>query len=1538
MPQGKSSWFHRTAVAFCILAVAVFLVMWATFLIRQFDVIEARVEFHKAIERGHTERVLALLDRIDPDGNGTATDYSGEEGLGARSGMSWLLERWRDCGHTEGTTKLYERRARLEPDFPREELVTHLEWMGLQPTHGPREGLFAFALNLDWSGKDAQLSQLFGLAESDGQLALLAWEAREKQKLLIPLPKAVIDRVLRETDFSDPEELDRFLRGMGMLEPVETFVVRESNHDEGFKSGISWIERAFAVIANERNSQSKKARSILESSDLAKATPETPGLFLLQRLLEDSEPSPVAEYREFSPEEIELALPVFERLSPQGKAGVSKLLDRNILDYGNHDALRTWVGQHLKPEWEKERARLDKISLDESNPIPGNQLIKPWLDSAGKYGFAEESTATVSHLHRLTIGRCAATRPFCMSSSFDLHPFFHATGSRRTRKGSGPLPGRFALVLAFGRDPSIPPCETFPLFETMCLYHSGNASQICPWTRLSTDEFHDAVTRLGEPFADDPLRFLIVPFFEQPVENLCQSLKNPAEIAKFQKLAASNNSRGGWLAKDLAELIPRWWCTSIHSHATLLANGGQSYSYDRANAYLEDKSTPVAARMSYAMGAIDWGVFSKNHNVEIGAPLPFFPDCDALALEFANQFKEEKWRIESISALFWKWFILRWLNEPSAADSSEAARNRKAARAAIRSRLDPHVRKMFASAPPRPAAAGRTVLDDMSPFLESYAALLRIDGDKEALANLWKEAERTMAHPKEIFSYSGIGADPPQLLGGASADAIVRRYRGKGWKAVREYLAGMDDATAYSALAEATSQLTFREWVDFCGKALDLRNDRAGSGTSGWQRFCAFPPSPFLKTARNLKTEERARFFAFEFAGVELPEEHSGFFSLALPVVIRNCVYRGESGSDYLRYLAENEIAPVSPLILREFDIACNTAASVIEGRHVDALRDDDIPLAQRWIGSAFFQISRADRSIYYRRIADWPMEIKLLSEAGIDVLLEAVDRDLPIWHVINRGLGGLANEPWKGDLTIGNFLSLHHLDKTSQERRAAALTEHSRIVHLLRDHPSPHWLLNSLYFLALEMNDRILAADLYTHAETTLSFEEKLHWLSEGEFHAPMAQLFSRQWRRIGELSLSFSSFAHGDELETILSALPEDPDLRRLVRATLQHSSMSTGLVNRYSQRLIESNSEVVDLFLREKFKSSEMEALCLARLPVRMEQSPQLGAWLENRLKDRDWKQMLAQDPPLIRLEWPYWARKLEALAGTGDFETLGKMLPAPSWFANQPATFPYDPDVKTDTIEEMVWMGFARPLAHHLRFGTPENRLDAGAIAARLLSSPPSSKRQNEVRRAGTTISHRATSFHAEAAQELWLHAIAATLSATLEEPPEVARARCQTFKLPMIRSVIHAPIVRGATHQTFFRLLAEFGETMTQKERTSFFLRGLDTEPFGRTPLTRNLPCYSLSRIQLPSQISLDNMVELARRRHESGGDSAYLAADLGLVLDLAKNPQEAVPVLEKALAALSPTRPEDLEILELIRPVHSRITSAARTKHPPVGQ
>jgi len=372
-----------------------------------------------------------------------------------------------------------------------------------------------------------------------------------------------------------------------------------------------------------------------------------------------------------------------------------------------------------------------------------------------------------------------------------------------------------------------------------------------------------------------------------------------------------------------------------------------------------------------------------------------------------------------------------------------------------------------------------------------------------------------------------------------------------------------------------------------------------------------------------------------------------------------------------------------------------------------------------------------------------------------------------------------------------------------------------------------------------------------------------------------------------------------------------------------------MSTGLVNPSSNRVNSSTGPIISEFLLRNFASPEMEALCLARLPVRMEQSSALGLWVENRLKGKDWKTMLAERSNSIRGTWPYWSRRIERLAGAGEFETLSDMLPEASWFdIRRPR--PFDDGYSgpgVNTVEEMVWMAFARPVAHQLRYGSTENRLDAAAIAARLLIAPPRSKGRDEYAPTFPRPKYKASTFHSEAVQELWLHATVATLIATLEEPREVASARCNKLDLPNIRTVTHDSLIRGSSHQSFFRLLAEQAETLTELRRKELFLRAFDCKPFFRTTGTRILPCHSLAKIQLPSQISLDYMVKLAEARLDAEPNQTFRLADLGLTQRLAGNPAVALPLLEQVSTRLDADLGDDSYLLNEVSQAISRIRS-----------
>lgn len=1547
MTEKSSIFTRRLAVAVSVLTVTGLLTLWMAIFVRESRLLQAQDDFIQAVKEGNVNLVVELLNSIDPTWAGTAEDWTGDQRLNGQGGFSWMIEQWMGHGHTRGIADLHQIRLNKAPGFPRSELLGPLEWLSGQGDRESLEAYFAVLLETPYSQSDPNddplHERILAHAERDVQLALLTWEARDAGKFVVDVPDRVFATAIRRSGLADPGVLARVLRLTGLLEPAESFVVCEAPPVDSWRVGKSWIERIFRSLANLEERDAKSAREILERSYFSNISAETPGLFLLNRLFLDSAESPTGEHMELSPGEIETALAVFDRLSPQGKAGIAILMDRLIPDYEGHESLRQWVGKHLRMEWLKQRERILALSIDQADAQWDSEVLQDWLLCAAKHGFSEESTEAVMHIYRLREKKRTSRRQLQVKSARDNHPFFLSTiDSLWTRRGTPPLPAQFSLLLSFASEPTLPPSDSFPILQQMG-YRKANGSYVeAPWYPESAEELNEEVTRLGEPFVDHPLRFLLVPFFYGSSNNFPKILRKPEELAAFQVLAASNDRPGGWLAKDLADLFPRWWCSTKVAHDELLAKGGHSFSYDRVYGYIDSRATPVAARVSYALGIFDWHAvtYMRDRSTRLGAAVPYFPDLSKLSLEFANEYKRGRWSEESISEIAWERIVSGWLSDESISDSGDPEFSQGAARQAILSRLTPYVREKIAVNPHAEPGVGKAELDGAMPLLKLYANLLQLEGDIEGLATLWDGAELALADPRKIFSSFPVSrGDRAQILGGVSADIIVRRYRDRGWEGAREQVSKMNGDDAYSALSEATSRLSLSEWVEFCSHVLEFKSESGGPGQNGWDRFCAIPPEEFVKVARSMKDNERIQFIARELSDIEIPRKHVDFFALALPLMLRNCMSRGDLVEDYSRAITEFGNGKISPLILQEIGIACGSTESVVESRHLQALQSRDVPLAQRWIGSNFFHLSRSDRALYFSNLKDWPIELKALTEVGLDLLVDAIDHEMPIWVIMDRGLGSLDHSSWHSSLSVSSFASLYRLDREAQGFRASKLTEASRIIQILRNHPDRKSMLNILFGLSLNMGDQPLSVDLFVEAEPILSFEEKLKWLSLGEFFVPIGRLFAKEWPRVAELSVGFGHFFRGGDLDAILGALPEDRDLRRLVKATLQHSSMSTGLVNGGSSRVSDSQSELVSEFLREEFKSSRMEAICLTRLPVRMEQYPRLGEWLDERLKGCVWETMLSGQSASIRSDWPYWARKIEDLAGSGDFETLGQMLPSMQWFASRPR--PFDDGVESpdsDSIEEMVWMGFARVVAYHMRYGSYKDRLAAAGIAARLLSSPPDSKRRNEVLEPSKVTSLRPNSFHAGAAQQLWLYAVAGTLSATMDEPAEAAVKRCDQFELPLIPSIVNDTGFSSVGHQGFFRLLADFAEKMLTDERTDFFLRGLETGPLSLNAICRALPCYSLARIQLPSKISRDDMVKLARIRSESVPASPMRIADLGLVLQLAGDDVAALPLLEQALSRLDPGNSESRPVIEVTKAVFIRLSRArGRVAPPPRG-
>jgi hypothetical protein len=338
----------------------------------------------------------------------------------------------------------------------------------------------------------------------------------------------------------------------------------------------------------------------------------------------------------------------------------------------------------------------------------------------------------------------------------------------------------------------------------------------------------------------------------------------------------------------------------------------------------------------------------------------------------------------------------------------------------------------------------------------------------------------------------------------------------------------------------------------------------------------------------------------------------------------------------------------------------------------------------------------------------------------------------------------------------------------------------------------------------------------------------------------------------------------------------------------------------------------------FIERRFQSAEMERIALERLPIRAEDIPGLEGWLEERLAPTPWPEFLKGRTSSIRAAMPYWTKRIQLLSGTSDFETVSDMLPESQWFRGRPR--PLDDDRFAgdgkDSVEEMVWMTFARAASSALRYGGDRERLDAGAIAARLLASLPLSPGRRSDAKLPTTSEHRrATTFYDSAAAELAMHAVAGTLMATLSESPDVALPRVDKFRVETPSDSSSPKISLSA--QEFFRLLVEHGETLTGSQRRELFLRGSETRPFNDgSAIPKPLPWFRVGKNQLPRGISLSYLVELAKARLETKPRNAFHLADLGLVHHLAGEDEVARPILEEARSLLSPDNPSDARVLD----------------------
>lgn len=1519
---------YLATVTFCSLALCVFLGLWVRMLIVEFRLARLREDLITSIDQGEARQVLTVIAQLAPDGTGTGADWLGDESYRGQPGFSWLVSTWRDHGNTRGSDALFSRWHEVDPAFPRQELLTHLEWLKNAPDERFEE-LFLFALSIDFGSSVAEGSEarhpLRSVLGDDPSLALRAIELIHKDPSLFDLRGEFIDLASHESNLADPVRFERLIEATDLLDPASEFdlIPSPDGHDESV--GKTWIEFLHSKISPTSLTKYQPARDRLETVLTAELSPETPGIFFLGAVFETS---PSVGLQQISPGRASELLPFLEDLPQKTKPEFAALLNRLIPDFQNEKSLREWVWTHHHPSWNDQNDRFLSLRTIQDKAILQSSAISDWLNSSAKFGQTSLAAPAFIHLWRLDYGmRSSADGGAWALSSNNNHPFTWAPAQFRvgTKMAGAPFSAeRFLLLTSLGSIPESPPSEWFPKAEKMRFRSVSEKEFSTPWENASAEEFIEMLNTLGEPLADSPSRFLIVPCFLDLGDNFSRSLPRPDELARFQVLARKDSRPGAWLAKDLADLLPWWWINSEKERNELLASGGSGHSLERMFDYLDDSTVPVSPRVSYALAAIDWSWPSLTRSTfePAGSPHPKFPEMDRLALEFASEFADGRWEFSMISKDAWSRIIEGWLSEATEDPSREAAQRRSEARQKILNRLEPAVREILG---PRNTTTGKkpAIPTQSIPLLAAYSRLLKEESRSETLLELLTEVEGRIRYLNEVFPWIPSEQTNHERLRSLIVHPIYQlRIARYGVEKAAEEIANEQGPSIYSVFSDASGGMGLREWINHCKMCLDYaRNDKSGT-SAGREGFFAMPPLKAFRTPEKNSFPGKVAYFKRELSDLIIEEENAPFFALALPPVILQ--YFGSGIREPARFKEfENAVgADFDPVIHRAILTALDRSGRAHRPEVLANLKNPAIPLAQRWVASNYFLIRLSeDRPYVNLRAEELPPEDTQLFETAVDLLIAMARGRFQPWDTSHRGLGTISFRPTHRFLSLSYFLNLCRLDKGSQLPRATSLLERSMIETLLKE-PQRIPALECLHDLALLYQAHEVSLDLFAEAEKNLSLSSKIQWLLKAENHLILARVFEREWENIPLLPVGFSDHPDEESLKKIISHLPDDPDLRMLVSTTLARRSTTIFLLNRWSGRESFAGSPLAEAFLSHTFRNKKMESICLGCLPGNALRNPEISDWLDCQVGRTDLRDLPAVARSKAWEDWPYWRSRIEILAGNGEFEALGTMFPDKAWFGSRSQDNSYMMDTRFGTVQEMVWMGFARSVGEVLLHGSPEDRRDASAFAAGLLASLPivGGSWPNPLTVSSETgMYFNSSHLRPSAVPELASLATCAELLATLSDPEESVTERCLKFTYGKVPAITGSDrTLPGIVPSEFFRMLADFAAQLTEAQRLEVFLRAVELPLFSPGYRIREMPCRSLAVGQLPPGISGEFVVKMARTRLEERPDHAFRKADLGLVLTRMGGENEAESLLVDALVHLQRDRKEDAIVHQVV--------------------
>lgn len=1512
----------RNGTIAIVFVVTVLAGIWILALVNGVRLIRLQERLVEAVERGNSTEVLSILDQLDPEGTGTESDWTGA-GEEDRPGFEWLLSEWRKMGHTEGAVPLFERWVEAMPSFDRSELRMHLEWLRDYEGKVDFRDLYTAMLEreLDLGVENLPENRLDWLTVASGDLDLIlpAWERVYDAGMASAFPDSLEGEVTSRENFALEGVLDRVLRVMGLLEPASEFQLLECPWELARGYGKTWIEwfdnKIFSQHATERHS----VRRDLEERFLPEAGSDTPGMFLLKCL---TEPSATQDWNEIFVSSIAPGLEHFNSLPGDSKAGVAGLLARHVVSFRDEEGLREWVRIHHFANWKSEGIGVQGFVPPDNSSVWRSDEVGNWVHAAAKLGHPEDTVPLIERLWWQQLERQSRAKTSLRSDKpYREHPFHLAEISRsglerRSGEGGSLNPEGFQLLLAIARVRNMHPCNRMIEADEITILDGRGK---VPWESASVDELHGMLVQLGEHFREDPVRFLIVSSF-------CNSdrlLKSPEDLARFQALAREDESPGGWLVDDLADLLPLWMNLSDAGFNTLLDSGGHPPTLASFNQYLLGIQAPVASRVTFAITALPWAYTERTRlshtermpNMTLPEPL-----TDEIALEFAREISAGRWSADEFPAEVWSRIMEEWLH-PFRRDQSGVVA-RAEARRLLLDNFEALSKSEIALLAAGTLAEDKEGLDRAVDLFKIHASLLRLEGNDTKLSAFRNELDNVLESSESVFRWiprevTGWDRFTERII----AERLLYEFRARGGTTAEP-----GEFSNPAAVTEATATFEAAEWIRFNAGVLDqMQGSVDASGESA--KFYALLPGITVTAAKDVDDNARAKWFLRKAANFPEIDEHQKFFSLALPPLVRQILKDKKVAEEFLTVLKGSSERPMESGIRTELEAAARTMVSIHHGRYLDSLRDPEIPLAQRWLAANYFLLARQEFGALSPLPADsWDEQDKTLVETSLDLLVEAIDRRLPIWEIADRGLGDFDAKSHQKAAVLAAFRDLLRNDPEGQAQRAAELLSPDRIEAILAG-PGDRFLA-VLHNTAVYAEHHPARQSLFTRATADREFNERIQWLSLCRDWRGLAEFLPGELQHLDSLGAGDFLDPPPDALPKILEALPEgNKELELLARVFVTPRWKIDPLMNPSMKDLPADLRDLGERFLAQSFASVEIEKFVLDHLPIYLKDFPALKPWVEGKIDGQDWNEYLRSDSQAFLNEWPYRAKYLEVLADSGDFNLLAEMMPDVAWFGGEGRAVQPAP-AALESREEMVWMGFARAIAGALCFGNDQARLDAAVISEKLLKSPPAlgeGRTEGSLYQSAKESNRRRWSIDREIIQELAEYGTAAVLIGTLDDPIESALKRSDISTLPGEPFVPGGHRIEAGSAGSFFASVASLSVLLDEEKRERLFMRALETDFFKHDDDMRNYPCYSSAGSYYHTSVSDRLFTRLAELRMKENPEDPAAIGDYGLMLWREERAKEALPLLERAFAELKEEDTDKRNLRDLIEGAIQRI-------------